>query len=70
MSKVLIKPKYVVDEKGKKESVVLSLEDYEDLLEQLEDLEAGLALDNAADEATKFINLDEVEKRLRKKGII
>ena len=70
MSKTPFKPKFVVDGKGKKESALLSIEDYENLLEQIEDLEAGMALDKAAVKAKKFVSLDDVETRLRKKGII
>ena len=70
MSKTPFKPKFVVDGKGKKESVLLSIEDYENLLEQIEDLEAGMALDKADIKAKKFVSLDDVETSLRKKGII
>lgn len=37
-AKPQIKPQYITDEKGKRKSVILSVEEYEDLLEDLEDL--------------------------------
>ena len=46
-----IKPKYVVDEKGRKTAVVLSIKDYRALMQRLEDLEDALDLDRAVETA-------------------
>ena len=35
---VMPKPKFIVDESGKRKSVILNLKDYQELLEDLEDL--------------------------------
>lgn len=35
---VIPKPKFIIDEKGKKKEVILNLKDYQELLEDLEDL--------------------------------
>ncbi|MEW6556573.1 MAG: hypothetical protein AB1349_04370 [Elusimicrobiota bacterium] len=35
---VIPKPKFIVDEKGKRKEVILNLKDYQELLEDLEDL--------------------------------
>ena len=50
MQATLPHPKYIVDEKGKKKSVVLSIKDYEALLQEIEDL-ADIA--ERRDEPTK-----------------
>jgi PHD/YefM family antitoxin component YafN of YafNO toxin-antitoxin module len=42
-----IKERYVVDEHGNRQSVLLSIEDYQYLLEELEDLESIRAYDAA-----------------------
>jgi PHD/YefM family antitoxin component YafN of YafNO toxin-antitoxin module len=56
---------YVVDTKGKKMSVILSLERYERLLEDLHDL-ATVA--GRRDE--KPIGFEEMKQRLKKDGIL
>ena len=35
----VVKPKYLIDEKGRKTAVVINLNDYKNLLEFIEDLE-------------------------------
>ena len=54
--------RFVVDENGRKESVLLPIGEYEDLLEDLEDL--ALMVERK-DEATE--PLEDVAKRLEKK---
>jgi len=56
---------YVVDSKGRKTGVLLSLEQYERLLEDLHDL-AMVA--ERRDE--KPINLTELKRRLQKDGLL
>ena len=56
---------YVVDAKGRKTAVLLSLEQYERLLEDLHDL-AKVA--ERRDEKT--ISLDELKRRLKKDGVL
>lgn len=50
-----VKPKYLIDEKGHKKAVVLSIKDYENIMELLEDLEDANDLLKAEREATSFI---------------
>lgn len=38
MDKLRIKPKFVVDTKGKKKAVILSYKEFQELLEDIEDL--------------------------------
>ena len=56
---------YVVDPKGKKLSVILSLERYERLMEDLHDL---AIVAERRDE--KPISFDEMKRRLKKDGIL
>jgi PHD/YefM family antitoxin component YafN of YafNO toxin-antitoxin module len=45
---------YVIDEKGKKKNVVLSVSDFERIQEEIEDLEDALELEKARKNATGF----------------
>lgn len=58
-----IKPKYLVDEKGHKTAVVIKLEDYENLMEFIEDLEDTNDLLKAEREATVFVPYEEFRKK-------
>lgn len=59
--------KYVINEKGKRVGVLLDWEEYQDLLEELEELEAIRAYDTAkasGDEAVPFEQaMREIENR-------
>ena len=59
-----IKPKYVVDEKGRKTAVLLSIKDYRALMQRLEDLEDALDLDRAVETATGFREYSEIRAEL------
>lgn len=65
-----IKTEYVIDEKGHKKSIVLSIEDYIKLWEHLEDLEDALELKKSKETAKEFIDFDTLARRLRKQGRI
>lgn len=56
---------YVIDETGKKTGVLLSLKEYEKLLEDLHDL--GVVAERKAE---KPIALEELKRRLKKDGLI
>jgi PHD/YefM family antitoxin component YafN of YafNO toxin-antitoxin module len=57
-----VKPKYLVDEKGHKKAVVLSLKEYETIMELLEDLEDANDLLKAEREATSFTPYEKFRK--------
>ena len=61
--KTLKKEKFIVDAKGRKKAVVLDIRDYEEMLEDIEDLKIIAEREN---EPTR--PLEEVEKRLKKLG--
>jgi PHD/YefM family antitoxin component YafN of YafNO toxin-antitoxin module len=63
-----IKPKYLVNEKGRKTAAVLSMKDYRSLMQRLEDLEDALDLDQAVETATDFREYGEIRAELQKEG--
>lgn len=54
-----LSPQYITDESGKKLSVVLSIEEYEALLEELEELEDIRLFDEGKQEKGASLSLDE-----------
>lgn len=56
---------YVTDERGKKKSVILPVETYEEMLEDIQDLMVV-----AERRKEKTISLNEMKKRLKRDGII
>ncbi len=59
------KAKYLIDESGQKTAVVLTVEDYEELLEDIHDL---AVIAERKDEPT--INFGELKKRLEADGLL
>ena len=57
-----VKPKYLVDEKGHKKAVVLSLKEYETIMELIENLEDTNDLLKAEREATSFTPYEKFRK--------
>jgi PHD/YefM family antitoxin component YafN of YafNO toxin-antitoxin module len=60
-----VRKQYVVDAKGRKTAVILSLDQYEWLLEDLHDL---AVVAERRDE--KAISFDELKRRLEKDGLL
>ncbi len=60
-----LQAQYVTDENGKKTAVILPIEDFEGLLEDIEDLAALL---ERRDESA--ISFDEVIEKLKKDGLL
>ncbi len=63
-----IKPKYLVNEDGRKTAAVLSMKDYRSLMQRLEDLEDALDLDEAVETATGFREYTDIRAELQKEG--
>jgi PHD/YefM family antitoxin component YafN of YafNO toxin-antitoxin module len=57
-----IYPEYVVNQKGDKKAVILSLKEYDSMMELIEDLEDSNDLLRAEREATSFLPYDEFRK--------
>ena len=63
----VLQEQYVVDSKGKKTAVVLSLKRYERFLEDLHDL-AAVAVAERRDE--KPVSMTEMMRRLKRAGLV
>jgi len=61
---------FLVDEKGKCTAVLLPIQEYETLLEAVEDLEDLRAADEARAEGGEPIPWEQVKAELRAKGIL
>lgn len=62
-----LKPKYITDTDGKRTSVILSLAEFESLMELLEDLEDVRLYDNSKKEHQTLREAETVFKKLDKK---
>jgi len=60
-----IEVRYLVDKKGKKTDVVLTVEEYEELIEDLHDLSVAFERKNDAN-----IPYEEVRERLKRDGVL
>ena len=60
-----LQERYIVDEKGQRTAVILPIEEYEELLEDLHDL---AIIAERRDEPT--INFEELKKRLKEDGLL
>ena len=65
-----IQAEYLIDEKGTRKSVVLSIRDYIRLWEYLEDMEDALDLKKAKESTKGFIDFERLTSRLKKLGRI
>ena len=63
-----IHTEYLINEKGQRKSVVLSMQDYGKLLEYLEDLEDAVDLKKSKESAKTFVDFDHFAAKLRKQG--
>jgi peptidoglycan hydrolase CwlO-like protein len=65
-----IKPQYIVDDSGKKTSVILDLKSFNSLIEELEDLYDIRQAEKIISEGTKSRGktLEELQKSLNKKN--
>lgn len=64
---IKLKERYVVDEKGNRVGVLLDLEDYQKLLEELEELESIRAYDAAKSSGNKAIPFEQAVEEIEKK---
>ena len=65
-----IQTEYVVDQKGHKKSVLMSVRDYLKLVDYLEDLEDAVDLKKASQTAKKFNDFDALRAKYKKQGRI
>jgi len=62
-----IHPQYITDEAGKKISVVLSLDEYQQILEELDELEDIRLFDESKNDKEPSMSFDEYVKLRRSK---
>lgn len=62
-----VRPQYITDNSGKKISVVLSLKEYESIMEELEELEDIKLYDEAQKSNEPSIPIDEAFKMIEAK---
>ncbi len=58
-----LKPRYIIDENGRKTAVVINVKEYDELINFIEDLEDTRDLLKAELEATEFTPYEEFRKR-------
>lgn len=56
-----LREKYIVDSEGRRKEVVLSVKEYEALLQELEDLRDAQYVDRAEQSAEGFVSLDDLK---------
>lgn len=61
---LIVQPQYITDKTGKKISVVLSMEDFKAIMEELEDLEDIKLYDDARKANEASIPVDEAFKQI------
>ena len=61
-------PKFVVGTSGRREAVLLDMNQYRRMLQKLEDLEDALALDRAERTSKKLVPYEDVRRRLKRAG--
>lgn len=63
-----VNPRFLVNAKGRKTAVVLSMKEYRLLIEHIEDLEDTLEMDAAVKSETTFRNYSEIRAELKAEG--
>lgn len=66
----LLRPKYILNERGKPTEVILSVRAYRRLLEIAEDAADARALDEAVKNAKGFHRLDDVLAEMEQEGLL
>ncbi len=61
---IAVTPEYIVDKDSKKKSVILKMDEWERILDEIEELEDIRAYDKVKDIDEKFISFDEAVKDL------
>ena len=67
---MVIRTEYLIDQKGKRKSVVLPIRNYVKLLEYLEDMEDALDIKKAKKNAKDFVDFEQFVSKLKKQGRI
>jgi predicted DNA-binding protein len=63
-----IEAQYIVDKTGKKTAVVLDIETFENLLEEIEDIYFGTLAEAALQQEQEYISHEQVKRKIAPKG--
>ncbi len=63
-----INPQYLVDDKGEKTAALLTIKEFQLLMQRLEDLEDTLEMDAAIETETEFRDYQDIRADLIKEG--
>lgn len=63
-----LNPQYLVNDKGEKTNVLISINEYQLLMQRLEDLEDSLEMDAAVQTETEFRDYQDIRADLIKEG--
>ena len=63
-----INPQYLVDDKGEKTAALLTIKEFQLLMQRLEDLEDILEMDAAVEAETEFRDYQDIRTDLIKEG--
>ena len=63
-----INPQYLVDDKGEKTAAILTIKEFQLLMQRLEDLEDTLEMDAAVETETEFRDYQNIRADLIKEG--
>ena len=64
---VILNPKFVVDNQGKRVQVLLDVKEFDSLIEELEDLYDVIEAERVIESSEKRYSLEEIEKSLSNK---
>ncbi|MCB1217146.1 MAG: hypothetical protein R3F46_04005 [bacterium] len=67
---IALKPEIILDADGRPRSVLLSIEEYEALLELLEDVRDSITFDTAVEHSSGLRDLEDVLADMRKDGLL
>lgn len=67
---IALRPEIILDEEGKPRSVILSIAEYEALLELLEDVSDSIVFDKAVEKSTGLRDLADVVEDLERDGLV
>jgi PHD/YefM family antitoxin component YafN of YafNO toxin-antitoxin module len=62
VKKMTVRPEYIIDENSNKKAVILQIEDWNKLLEEIEELEDIRAYDEAKSKDEELISFDDAVK--------
>lgn len=63
-----LKEKYIINAKGRRTAVILPIEEFESMVQEIQDLRDAQYVDKAEASAEGFVKLDELRRDLSRKA--